>query len=450
MIIKTSIMDLKEKIFREAKTAKEINSLYNGFESSKDPSEKEMIDSQIKSLTIALKKNNEDLKTTLQSLHLTKKLSEITNMPKPQRNIPSLPATLKPLEHSITKPSLKIAQPIPKTMVKKTEFKLTDLEKETLKRLRKKEKKVEIKKERKPSLYVRTSNKFFSKISGKLLDKGYFRTMKRNLIKSNMPYLSKSYVSMMFFSLIISFFVACVIVGVLLFVNVGVSFPFISLVTRGFATRLLALSWLLPVIPLGTFLIMYVYPALEKKSIEAKINQELPFATIHMAAISESSIEPSNIFKIIVSTKEYPTLQKEFIKLLNEINVFGYDLVTALRNLAFNSPSKKLTELFDGLATTITTGGDLSDFFGKRAQTLLFDYRLEREKQTKSAETFMDIYISVVIAAPMILMLLLIMMRISGLGISLSAIMISVVMSLGVAIINVAFLTFLQLKQQNQ
>ena len=134
-------------------------------------------------------------------------------------------------------------------------------------------------------------------------------------------------------------------------------------------------------------------------------------------------------------------------KLMNEINVYGYDLVSALRNTALNSPSKKLTDLFNGLATTINSGGDLTDFFGKRAQTLLFEYRLEREKNTKTAETFMDIYISVVIAAPMIFMLMLMMMKISGLGISLGTSSITLMMILGVSIINIAFIAFLHVRK---
>jgi flagellar protein FlaJ len=191
---------------------------------------------------------------------------------------------------------------------------------------------------------------------------------------------------------------------------------------------------------------MYSYPYLEKKAAENKIDQELPFATIHMSAIAGSMIEPSKIFSIIISTGEYPMVSREFTKLLNEVNVYGYNLVSALRNLAFNSPSKRMGELFNGLATTITSGGNLPEFFNKRAQSLLFDYRLEREKYTRAAETFMDIYISVVIAAPMILMLLLMMMKISGLGVSFSTNMIALLMVLGVSVINIIFLTFLQLK----
>ena len=192
---------------------------------------------------------------------------------------------------------------------------------------------------------------------------------------------------------------------------------------------------------------MYLYPSLEKSSAELRINEELPFATIHMSAISGSMIDPSKIFNIIISTKEYPYLEKEFKKLINEINIYGYDFVSALRNSASNSPSKKLSELFNGLATTINSGGDLPEFFDKRSQTLLFEHGLEKEKKTKAAETFMDIYISVVIAAPMILMILLMMMKISGLGISLSTSMISLIMVLAVTTVNIVFLTFLHLKK---
>ena len=108
---------------------------------------------------------------------------------------------------------------------------------------------------------------------------------------------------------------------------------------------------------------MYFYPSIEKKSVENQINQELPFVVIHMSAISGSMIDPSKIFSIIIATKEYPYLKKEFIKIINEINIYGYDLVTALRSIALDTPSKKLADLFNSLATTITSGGDLPDFF---------------------------------------------------------------------------------------
>jgi flagellar protein FlaJ len=132
---------------------------------------------------------------------------------------------------------------------------------------------------------------------------------------------------------------------------------------------------------------------------------------------------------------------------LNQINIYGYDLVTALNNVAKNTSSQKLAELLNGLSATINSGGSLSDFFQKRAETLLVGYKLDKEKFIKVAETFMDVYISVVIAAPMILMLMLVMISVSGIQTGFTPYQLTFITIGGVAIVNLGFLGFLQTKQ---
>ena len=450
MLTQGDFSALKNQIAREIKIMKEVALMQQELAATEEAGEKTLFNTQLKNLQTSLKKANEGVKEELDKINMAKNLgtSQPANPKIPPSwktagaKIPSLPATKPGGIQVIAKPVQAQAKPI--------EIKLTHLEKDTIKRLKKKEEKKEIKKEMTPSNYKRFANKLFYNLSDSLLKKGYFKGMQRNLTRANMNYLAKSYISIIFLSTIISIFAAVFVFGFFMVFNFGVKFPFITPVGGSIFQRFLKTFWILFAIPLGTILFAYSYPSIERKSQETQINNELPFATIHMASIAESLIEPSNIFKIMIATKEYPHLEKEFIKIVNEINILGYDLVTALKNTAYNSPSKRLTELLDGLATTITSGGDLAIFFEKRAQSLLFDYKLEKEKQTKSAETFMDIYISVVIAAPMILMLLLIMMRISGLGLSLSTGMISLVMVLGVSFINVIFLGFLQLKGQRE
>jgi len=405
---------LKKELEKEKKAILELEKFYD-----KSPQNKEFLTSHITSLKKAIRQSGKKIINELEKEVLAKKLKTAEKVND---------------EKSIFK--------------KSEQEEISLIEKETLGRLKKKEEKVIKKREKRANPYVIFSNKVFSNISEFLVKKGLFRNMKRNLIKSNIRLLAKSYISVILMSTLFSVLVGILLVGFFLFFRISVFFPFITFVQENLFERFLKVFWLVFAIPLGTFLFLLVYPLLEKKSLEININQELPFATIHMASISESLVEPSNIFKIMISAKEYPFLEKEFTKILNEVNIFGYDLVTALRNNSFNCPSKKLAELYNGIATTITSGGDLSEFFEKRAQSLLLEYRLEREKQTKSSETFMDIYISVVIAAPMILMLLLIMMRVSGLGISLSTSLISLIMVLGVSLINIVFLVFLQIKQR--
>ena len=422
-----TVDNLKENFERQKKIAEEISELSEDLKNSRNLEERGMIFSQINSLKNSLRKSGQGVLEATERISVPKPL----NVSQPVSDFKMQPVkTIIPIKEE-----------------RKVKEKITELEKITLKRMKKKEVKVVKKKEKKPNIYVKLASKIFSNTSMSLIKRGKFYMLKRDLIRANLEFVPANYISLIFFTTVVSFFAAIFLTAFFLFFNLVASPPFIVPTEESMGLRFLKVFWILFAVPAAIYTFSYFYPSMEKKSIEGRINQELPFAVIHMSSISNSMIEPSKIFSIIISTEEYPNLKREFTKILNEVNIYGYDLVTALRDMAFNSPSRKLGELYNGLATTINSGGDLPEFFDKRSQTLLFEHRLEVEKHAKAAETFMDIYISVVIAAPMILMLLLMMMRVSGLGISLSTGMITLVMVLSVSLMNLLFLSFLHLKQ---
>lgn len=295
--------------------------------------------------------------------------------------------------------------------------------------------------------YLKAANKMFLKTAGIWIRRGRFKLLSTEVRKANLAILFEGYIAMMFFTVMLSVILGFVLMITFFFVNVSFSWPFFSIVDGDYLARFVKVIWIPFVVPAIVFLSIYYYPSTEKKSIERRIDQELPFAVIHMSAVSGSGIEPSSIFKIIGLNKEYPYLRKEIRKILNQINLYGYDLVTALNNAAKSSPSEKLAELFSGISSTITSGASLSEFFEKRSESLLLSYRLERENYTKLVETFMDIYISLVIAAPMIFLLLLIMMTLSGISVGLTGPQLSVLSVAVIALLNVFFLVFLQLRQ---
>ena len=296
--------------------------------------------------------------------------------------------------------------------------------------------------------YLKFSNKLFLNKSSEMIAGGRFADLRDDLRKSNMDILLETYVAMMFLTSIIAFIASSFLFVFLIFFDINFIGFSIGLYDGSIVRRILTLIWIPFILPVVCFYLLYIYPSTERDSIEKKVNTELPFAVIHMSSISGSGISPQEIFKIIARSNEYPTLGKEIKKVLNQINVYGYDLVTAITNVSKSTPSKKLAELFAGMSSTVNSGGDLSEFFEKRAESLMIDYRLEREKFSKLAETFMDIYISIVIAAPMIFMLLLVMINLTGYslgGITTEGMTLIIITSL--AIMNVIFLGFLQVKQ---
>jgi Flp pilus assembly protein TadB len=410
---------INEEIEKEKNIFLGLTLINENIASTKDPYEKNEFEKKFHEEKEKLKKENLELKKRILKLELKRFSSE------------------------------KEKESFERKVIEYKKDQLSDLERNALERIKQKSNVVEKKVEKKPSRYYEFANKLFAEKVKEMLKEQRFRELTQNLVKSNLEYTSITYISLMFLNTIVSFFIAVIIFAFFLNFNLVPEFPIIVKVTEPIALRLLKLIWIPIGIPIFVYFFMYSLPSLEKKSLEKKIDGELPFVAIHMSAISGSMIDPVKIFSIIVSTREYPNVGKEFNKLLNEINVYGYDLVTALKDIALNTPSQKLSELFNGLSTTITSGGDLYNFFDKRAQTLLLDYRLEKEKDAKSAETFMDMYISIVIATPMVLMLLLVMMKISGIGISLPTNMITFLVVGAVSLINIFFLLFLQIKQSN-
>lgn len=423
--------DLKKTLSNEKKIAEEMASLLHQTSHAKGE-ENTTILSQITSLKQKLSEESKKVPEILEKFNLTRKLREEDK---------------KHLEPK--KPKKGFFEKMREEVQFAKIFKISRMERNVVKRLEKKKAEAIKEKGKKPSAYAMLSSKLFSEFARPLVSGKNFEKMIKDLLKTNLGIVPSAYISIIFLSVLISIGISVLLFLFLLFFNISTTAPFITPVAD-IIQRFLVIFWILFAIPIITFIFLYVYPSLEKKSLETGIDQELPFATINMSAIAGSRIEPTNIFHIIVSTGEYPHLKGQFTKVMNEITIYGHDLVTALRNSADSCPSKKLADLYNSLATNITSGGNLGEFFEKRSESLLLDYRLERERYTRASETFIDVYISIVIAAPMILMLLLMMIQVSGLGLALTPTMLSLIMILGVAGVNFVFLMFLRLKQPSQ
>ena len=324
-----------------------------------------------------------------------------------------------------------------------------NLSKDTLKKLKKgmlikDEEFVDFKK---PNPYVVSANRVFKDFSTKLIEKGYFPGLSMSLRKANMPFLLISYLSIIFFTTLLSIFAASLIFIFIAFFKISLSSPFLKIAEIS-AIGILKNLLICMIIPPLTFVVVYFYPAIERRSIEKLINREVPFVVIHMSAIAGSGIEPTQIFKIVALSKEYKYTRVEFKKIINQVNIYGYDLVTALKNTARETSSEKLSELLNGMVSSISSGTSLTEFLDKRAETLLFEYRLEKEKQTKTAETFMDIYVSIVIAAPMVMTLLMVLMGMGSMGFSMSITSLTIIIVTSISMLNLLFMLFLHMREE--
>jgi flagellar protein FlaJ len=245
----------------------------------------------------------------------------------------------------------------------------------------------------------------------------------------NMPIISRTYVSMMLFFSVISLPAALVLFFIL---------------NLSFQLSILFVILMALLAPLVTFIGFYFYPSSLQSERKKKIKNELPFALVYMSAIAGSGATPISIFELLAESNEYPELRKEIKKILNYVNLFGYDLTTSLRSVSKTTPSEELIELLNGLISTIETGGDLKNYLKNKADEALNTYRLERKKKAEALATYSEVYTAILIASPLLLIVTLAI--INSIGGDLGGMNVSTIAWGGILIVlpllNIGFMTF--------
>ncbi|MBT4733351.1 hypothetical protein HOB87_15510, partial [Candidatus Woesearchaeota archaeon] len=238
-----------------------------------------------------------------------------------------------------------------------------------------------------------------------LFDKknSFIRNLADSVRISGMPILSRTYICMMYFASLVGAMIALLLAMVVSYL-------------AGLNTSAMIISMFISLIGVGilVFLGMYAYPASEAAAKSRAIDNDLPFATIHMAAVAGSGAQPIAMFRLLLKSGEYKGLESEIKKIVNLVNLFGYDLSTALKNVSLRTPSRRLKELLTGIASTIESGGSLKSYLKSVANESMATYRLERKKYVESLATYSDIYTGVLIAAPLLFIVALTIINMVG------------------------------------
>lgn len=200
----------------------------------------------------------------------------------------------------------------------------------------------------------------------------------------------------------------------------------------GFAIFFVILSINIPIIPALIFSIVagliaaiasfgacYLYPTLAISSKIRKIDSNLPLTANFMSVLASSGMPPERIFRSLANVGDEFGVGEEIRRAMADVEIMGLDLNDALRKASIRSASKKFGAMLDGIVTTSHVGGDLSSFL-----------RDESEKSKKARVTGMksfvdslagmaELYVSFMIALPLVLVVMLSVMSFLGGGMSL-------------------------------
>ncbi len=233
--------------------------------------------------------------------------------------------------------------------------------------------------------YAKVAYFFMGELTFNLINKykDWYEPYNEKVHLANLNLMTKTYVAMLLFTTLISF-PLFTLLTFLYFLN------FSYALLGGIVGMIL------------TFLIFYFYPHSTIKTRQNKIRIELVFATVHMAAVSGSGANPEKIFKLLVDSGEYPELEPDLKRILNNLNLFGYNLTTSLKSVASSTASPSFKDLLNGMVSTIETGGDLTQYLQEKAKDALETFRLDQKRYLSALSSFADVYTGVLITAPLL------------------------------------------------
>jgi len=168
---------------------------------------------------------------------------------------------------------------------------------------------------------------------------------------------------------------------------------------------------------IAVFAGFYVYPGVEAGSRRGRIDKLLPYAIEYIFAMASIGVIPYEIFKKLSNAEEnYGEVSIEARHIVRDVELLGFDFITALRNLAAVTPSQKMKVFLQGAITTSLSGGELDTYFISTAE----EYLEERRRNYADIITLLgilaELYVTGLVAAPILMLVLLSIMFFLGSG----------------------------------
>jgi len=175
-------------------------------------------------------------------------------------------------------------------------------------------------------------------------------------------------------------------------------------------TILIAFVLLVPGVILGIF----TYPQTVAMGRKSSIDLDLPYAITYMQALSTTMTLYNVIRKIYEADDLFGEVGKEFGLIVRDVEVFGDDLYTAIRNLQKVTPSKNLEEFLNDLLLLSNSGGDVTNFLSSRSAYFRESAARELESILKTIEVMAEVYVTAFVAGPITMIIIIVAQNLGG------------------------------------
>jgi len=164
-----------------------------------------------------------------------------------------------------------------------------------------------------------------------------------------------------------------------------------------------------------TYAIFLIYPGVMAGERKRNIDATLPYAINYVTAMSTAGITPAEVFRLLGQSRIYGESATEARYVAREIDIFGKDLLDALRIGGIYTPSSRMRDFFQGATASISSGSNLTTYFRTKSEQYTRENRLEQKTFLETLGLISESYVTALVAGTLFLIILQsIMSTISG------------------------------------
>jgi flagellar protein FlaJ len=159
------------------------------------------------------------------------------------------------------------------------------------------------------------------------------------------------------------------------------------------------------------------YPGIVAAQRRRSIDVTLPHAIVFMYALSHGGMNLYGVVKDLADAEDaYGEVSREFGTVVRDVELFGNDLYTALRNTRNITPSENMEQFLDDMLSVLDSGGDTTVFFEDEAENYLDEAENQQERFLETLSVLSEVFVVGFVAAPLFIIVILLVMSLLGAG----------------------------------
>jgi len=163
-----------------------------------------------------------------------------------------------------------------------------------------------------------------------------------------------------------------------------------------------------------TYAVFIAYPSVVAGNRRRSIDATLPYAINYITSMSTAGITPAEIFRLLGDSPIYGESAVEARYVAREIDIFGRDLIDALRIVSSSTPSLRMKEFLQGAMASISSGGNLTGYFRTKAAQYALENRQTQKLFLDTLALIAESYVTAMVAGTLFLIILQSIMSVLG------------------------------------